>query len=165
MKYLAFMSLILLLALGIVGVSAEAQRRRHSHPRAQVAKTSGIQEIDFGTPAERDRIIAECETPDRPKPATEAEIKIVSQLCGKAISLPKPSYPEGAKEAKASGLVQVDVIVDEKGRVIWAKAVTGHPLLKEESRKAACRARYSPWLISGHPVKTRTSITYNFLPQ
>jgi hypothetical protein len=80
MKYQDFMSLNLLVALGMIGVSAEPQYRPHSHP--QVAKTSGTQEIDSGSHAERDKIIAECEIPDRPKPATEAEIKLVSQLCG-----------------------------------------------------------------------------------
>ena len=163
MKHLAFMSFILIIALGIIELPAEAQRRSNTHPHTQVAKTGGIQETGSGIPTERERIIAECEIPDRPKPGPEAEIKVVSPLCGKAISLPKPSYPTEARKAKAAGVVKVTVVVDENGRVIWAKAVEGHPLLREESRKAACRALSSPTLISGRPVKTQTSIYYNFV--
>jgi TonB family protein len=154
---------IILLILGMVVVPTEAQNRRRSRPRPLTTKGSGVQEVDVGTPEERAKIIEECELPDRPKP--EGEIKVVSQLCGKAISKPQPPYPEKAKAAKVSGQVQVDVVIDEKGRVIWAKAVTGHPILQDVSRRAACRARYTPTLIFGHPIKTGTSITYNFVPQ
>jgi hypothetical protein len=82
---------------------------------------------DCGIAEEKAKLLAECELPDQPKP--EGEIKTVSRLRGKAISLPAPAYSPEAKAKKASGLVEVDVIIDEKGRVIWAKAVSGHPLL------------------------------------
>jgi TonB family protein len=164
MKILACTTSIALLALGISGWAAEAQRRPLLL-RPRVPQSSGVEKAAARTPAERDRLVAECEMPDRPKPAPEAAIKAVSQLCGKAISKPRPAYPAGAKEAKASGLVQVNVVTDEEGRVIWAEAVSGHSLLREASRKAACRARYSPTLISGRPVRTQTAITYNFVLQ
>jgi TonB family protein len=163
MKQLAY-TLIFLLFLGVVEAPTNAQNRRgRSQPQPLMIKTSGVQDVDVGTPEERIKIIEECELPDRPKP--EGEIKVASQLCGKAISKPRPSYPDEAKATKASGLVQVDVVIDEKGRVIWAHAASGPPLLQGVSKKAACRARYSPTLISGRAVKTGTSITYNFVLQ
>lgn len=161
MKQLAC-TFIVLLMLGVIEATTGAQNRRHrSRPRPLMSKSSGVQEVDVGSPEERAKIIEECELPDRPKP--EGEIKVVSQLCGKAISMPKSLYPEEAKAAKVSGVVQVNALIDEKGRVVWAKAVTGHPLLQDVSRRAACRARYSPTVISGRPVKTGTSLTYNFV--
>jgi TonB family protein len=164
MRQLTF-AFIILLALSMITVSTGAQknRSRRSRPRAVTAGSSGIQELDAGTPEERAKIIEECEAPDRPKP--EGEIRAVSQLCGKAISRPQPKYPEEAKAAKVSGTVTVDIVIDEKGRVIWAKAVTGDALLQDASRRAACRARFSPTMISGRAIRTRTSITYNFLLQ
>jgi hypothetical protein len=54
-------------------------------------------------------------------------------LNNKAISLPKPAYPPIAKRAKASGTVVVQVLVDEKGNVVSARAVSGHPLLQAVS--------------------------------
>ena len=51
-------------------------------------------------------------------------------LNGKAISLPKPAYPPIARAAHASGTVVVQVLIDENGNVISARAVSGHPLLQ-----------------------------------
>jgi TonB family protein len=119
-----------------------------------------VREAHHDTSEER-KIIDECKLPDRPRP--KGEIKVVSELCGKAISIPKPIYPKEAKATKVSGAVKVDVVIDEKGRVIWAGAATGEPMLQEASRRAACRARYSPTVISNRAVKTQTSIRYNFV--
>lgn len=83
-------------------------------------------------------------------------------LNGKAISLPKPVYPPAAKAAHASGTVVVQVTVDEEGKVISAKAVSGHPLLQASAEAAARQARFSPTKLSGKPVKVTGVITYNF---
>src|SRR5688500_10123453 len=46
---------------------------------------------------------------------------------GRAIRLPKPEYPRAAREERASGTVEVRVLIDEDGRVMSAKAINGHP--------------------------------------
>ena len=43
----------------------------------------------------------------------------------KAIDLPKAVYPEEARKTRAAGTVQVQVLVDETGKVISATAVFG----------------------------------------
>ena len=83
-------------------------------------------------------------------------------LNGKAVDLPKPTYPPAAKSARASGLVTVEVVIDEKGKVIAAKATSGHTLLREVAEQAAKGARFSPTLLSGQPVKVSGEINYNF---
>lgn len=84
-------------------------------------------------------------------------------LNGKAISKPQPAYPPMAKAVKASGTVTVQVLVDERGNVISASAVSGHPLLKQSAVAAARQAKFSPTLLSGQPVKVSGVITYNFV--
>lgn len=86
-------------------------------------------------------------------------------LNGKAISKPQPAYPAIAKAAKASGTVTVQVLVDERGNVVSAHAVSGHPLLQQSAVAAARQARFSPTLLSGQPVKVSGVITYNFVLQ
>jgi TonB family protein len=86
-------------------------------------------------------------------------------LNGKAISLPKPTYPPVAKAAHASGTVTVQVTVDEEGKVISANAVSGHPLLQAAAVQAARQARFSPTLLAGQPVKVTGVITYNFVAE
>ena len=104
---------------------------------------------------------AECTTPDRPKPDVKGKKNI--GLCGKAISLPKPEYPKDAKQQKVSGVVSIEIVIDEEGDPIWAKAIDGPPLLQEPALKAACLSRHSPEKISGQPVKVNRVITYNFV--
>jgi TonB family protein len=83
-------------------------------------------------------------------------------LNGKAISLPKPSYPAIGKAVKASGTVTVQVTIDESGKVISAKAISGHPLLQQAAVQAAYGARFTPTELSGQPVKVTGVLTYNF---
>lgn len=61
-------------------------------------------------------------------------------LNGKAISLPKPSYPEEARAANAHGAVTVQVLIDEEGKVTSAKALSGPPLLHQAAADAAMKA-------------------------
>jgi TonB family protein len=86
-------------------------------------------------------------------------------LNGKAISLPKPAYPPIAKQVKASGSVVVQVVVDEKGNVVTARPVSGHPLLHAPAVAAARTAKFSPTKVSGKPVRVSGVITYNFTPE
>ncbi len=83
-------------------------------------------------------------------------------LNNKAISLPKPAYPPIAKRAKASGTVVVQVLVDEKGNVVSARAVSGHPSLQAVSVAAARGAKFSPTKVNGKSVKVSGVIRYDF---
>ena len=84
-------------------------------------------------------------------------------LEGKVTSKPEPAYPQIAKAAKASGTVVVQVTVDEKGQVMDAQAVSGHPLLRAAAAAAARQASFTPTLLAGKPVKVRGTISYNFV--
>jgi periplasmic protein TonB len=84
-------------------------------------------------------------------------------LTGKAISKPAPPYPSLAKTASVQGPVAVQVLIDEQGRVVSAKATSGHPLLLQAAVQAAYQARFTPTLLGGQPVKVTGVITYNFV--
>jgi TonB family protein len=83
-------------------------------------------------------------------------------LNDKAVSLPKPAYPAIARTAKASGSVTVRVTVDEKGDVISAEPVSGHPLLRAAAVASARQAKFKPTLINGKPVKVTGTLNYDF---
>ena len=86
-------------------------------------------------------------------------------LNGKATSLPKPDYPPAAKAVRASGSVSVQILVDEKGTVVSASAVSGHPLLRQTAVEAAKNAKFSPTMLSGKAVKVSGVLTFNFTPE
>ena len=83
-------------------------------------------------------------------------------LNGTAVNLPPPSYPEAAKRMRVAGIVSVEVIVDETGKVISAQATSGPVALREVAIQAALRARFSPTKLSGQPVKVAGLINYKF---
>jgi Ca-activated chloride channel family protein len=83
-------------------------------------------------------------------------------LNGKAVSLPKPQYPPSARSMRAEGVVTVEVLLDEEGKVISAKAVDGNTMLRQAAVAAARQARFSPTMLSGQPVKVIGLITYKF---
>ncbi len=85
-------------------------------------------------------------------------------LNGKALQLVKPAYPAEAREAKAKGAVNVQVLIDEQGNVVSAKAVSGDLLLRAASEEAARNSKFSPVMISGIPVRVTGVIVYNFVP-
>jgi len=99
----------------------------------------------------------------KPAPVVPKVVKISVVLNSKALKLPKPIYPPMAKQIRLSGTVNVQVLIDESGRVIQAKAINGHPLLVLEAQKAAMQALFSPTTISDQPVKVSGIITYNFV--
>ena len=84
-------------------------------------------------------------------------------LNSKAISLPRPVFSQFAREARVGGTVVVKITVDEKGDVISAKAVTGHPLLHKDSEEAALHAKFTPTLVCGQAVKVTGTISYKFV--
>lgn len=113
----------------------------------------GTPVIDVGTPP--------------PAPVEKPKPKVVHKrvLNGEAISLPKPPYPPMAKQMGVQGTVGVQVLIDETGKVVSAKAVSGSPFLLHAAQKAALEARFSPTILGDQPVKVSGVITYNFVLQ
>jgi TonB family protein len=102
--------------------------------------------------------------PDR-KETVKPPVRTISAgvINGQATALPKPAYTAIAKAAKAGGVVTVQVLIDEYGKVVSARALSGHPLLLKESVQAAYQARFTPTKLSNQPVKVSGVITYNFV--
>lgn len=59
------------------------------------------------------------------------------------ISSVSPDIPLIAVAARASGKVVVDLSLDAQGRVVSAKAIGGHPLLRGTTERAASQWRFS----------------------
>jgi protein TonB len=109
------------------------------------------------------RVVETPPPPPPPKPTTETVPTRL--LISKAISLPQPLYPALAKQARVQGPVNIQILIDEQGKVISAHSVVGHPLLTNAARDAAMRARFTPTMLNGQPVKVQGVITYNFVLQ
>ena len=81
-----------------------------------------------------------------------------------ATSLPPAKYPKAAKSVHATGVIKVQVLVDERGNVVATNVDEGHPLLKAAAIQAARKAKFEPKLLSGIPVKVSGYLNYTFPP-
>ena len=97
-----------------------------------------------------------------PPPAKPPVTRSLGVINGLATSLPKPNYPAAAKAVNIEGKVDVQVLIDEKGKVVSARAVSGNALLREAAVSAARNARFTPTTLSNVPVKVTGVIVYNF---
>ena len=105
-------------------------------------------------------VVKDNDAPPAPRPL----LKPVSGgvLNGRALSLPTPVYPDVARRMRTEGVVQVEVVVDENGKVVSARALSGPGMLRDAAVKAASLAHFSPTKLSGLPVKVTGLINYNF---
>ena len=74
----------------------------------------------------------------------------------------QPIYTIKAKSAGASGIVQVEVLIDENGNVLTAHARTGNALLHPEAEKAALATRFNKPSVYGKPARAIGFVVYRF---
>ena len=101
------------------------------------------------------------EPPTVPKPTTQTVATRI--LVSRATSLPQPPYPQIAKQAGIQGSVNVQILVDESGKVISAHAISGSAMLTHAAEDAAKRARFTPTILNDQAVKVQGVIIYNFI--
>jgi TonB family protein len=75
----------------------------------------------------------------------------------------EPVFPPIAKAARASGEVKVEVTIDKAGRVISARVLSGHPLLRDAALTAARQWEFKPTIVSSKPAKVIGILIFNFV--
>ena len=97
--------------------------------------------------------------PNQPQPNAKRGPVAGGMLNGKAIYLPMPEVPAG----EATGVVLVQVLVDEQGSVVDARPVSGPQHLHAAAVNAARLARFNPTLLMGEPVRVSGTLSYSFV--
>jgi protein TonB len=80
----------------------------------------------------------------------------------KLISASPPTYPRQATLQRVQGDVVVDALVDVKGRITDAKAISGSPLLQQAAINAVRLWRYEPARLDGEPVAAHMQVQISF---
>jgi TonB family protein len=99
--------------------------------------------------------------PPPPQPTTALKVS-KGGAAGSAVTKVSPIYPPIAKQMKASGEVQVEITIDENGRVIEAKAISGPSALRAAAEDAARKWVFKPIRVDGRSMKQRDVLTFNF---
>lgn len=74
----------------------------------------------------------------------------------------KPAYPSSAVAVGVAGIVIVQAVINESGRVEGATVLRGHALLDEAALAAVAQWRFEPGRLNGKPVKVYFTLTVNF---
>jgi len=80
----------------------------------------------------------------------------------KALKLKKPEYPPEAAAQGLRGIVIVELIIDEKGKVESAQIVRSVPGFDEAALAAAREWEYEVTKVDGRPVKVRLTVPITF---
>ena len=121
--------------------------------------------VGIGTPVEPVEAVSIPEPPPVKQPVVMKKPEILRSegpINGKATYLPKPPYPAVALAANIQGKVDVQVLIDETGKVVSANAVSGHAFFRAVAERAAWSAKFSPTYLAKVPVKVTGVIVYNF---
>lgn len=100
---------------------------------------------------------------EEPPPTPTAKPRASIMLQGMAVRRVEPAYPKLALETRTGGPVVVEVVVDESGRVVSARALSGHALLRKAAEDAARGWRWNPTRLNGGAVQVVGTITFNFV--
>jgi TonB family protein len=100
--------------------------------------------------------------PRRVSPSAKKEYEPKRVLQGQAVTKVQPAYPISARRFNVAGQVQVQVDISERGRVTEAKAINGHPLLRDAAAEAARKWVFNPTTFDGIPVTTQIVLTFDF---
>jgi TonB family protein len=76
-----------------------------------------------------------------------------------------PVYPEIARSARVQGVVILEVLIDEQGRVASARVLRSIPLLDQAALDAVYQWEYTPTLLNGVPVPVVMTATVAFAPE
>jgi protein TonB len=75
---------------------------------------------------------------------------------------PEPQYPPLARQARVSGIVQLEGVIGIDGRLKELRIVSGHPLLAHAALQAVSQWIYKPTTLNGDPVEVIAPITVTF---
>ena len=98
--------------------------------------------------------------PSAPTPAPVVAVMTVRDP--KLISSTRLVYPTTARQSHIEGTVTVSASIDEYGKVVGAKALSGPMLLRQAAVESVNQWKYSPRLIDGKAAPSQVTVNVEF---
>ncbi len=96
---------------------------------------------------------------DSPKTNTPLVVGSLIEYVTQKVS---PVYPQAAKTIRMSGIVKVDVMVDEEGKVSEVQKTSGPQMLQRAATDAIKKWKFKPFVRDGQPIKATGFVSFNF---
>jgi TonB family protein len=84
------------------------------------------------------------------------------EAANRLIVKPSPTYPPLAEQTRISGVVILQVSIDESGTPSVQRFITGHPLLAQAAIDAVRKWKYQPFEVDGKPAAVVTLVMVPF---
>lgn len=86
----------------------------------------------------------------------------VGSLLEYATKQAKPVYPPAARTVRQTGVVKVEVVIDESGEVAEVQNSSGPSMLQSAAKDAIRKWKFKPFMRDGQPVKATGFVSFNF---
>ncbi|MEA2558908.1 MAG: hypothetical protein QOH06_412 [Acidobacteriota bacterium] len=129
--------------------------------RGAMLDEAGELEKQAGKPQLAPAILAPAPAPAPAGPPyrVEGDVKRPEKISGRP-----PIYTSNAREARVTGVVVLDTLIDEKGNVTDVKVLQGLPMgLDEAAVEAVKRWKFKPATLDGQPVPVYYTLTVSFM--
>jgi len=137
----------------------------NQNPVAEQAKKSEPEPrktIVVGNAPKETPVIQKPNVEPQTTPAKNDSLLEVGSLIAYATKQSAPIYPAAARSMRASGVVKVEVTVNETGDVSEVQKSSGHSLLQTAAKDAVRKWKFKPFVRDGQPVKAIGFVNFNF---
>ncbi len=86
----------------------------------------------------------------------------VGSLIGYATEKANPVYPTTARNMRMTGIVKVDLVIDETGKVAEVQNTSGPPMLQRAATDAVKKWKFKPFTRGGLATKATGFVNFNF---
>ncbi len=140
--------------------------RKVENPEAQ-NKDDGDRESKVeNAPSKTDEKIAENNVANegvRPEDDAGGDLPLtVGSLIGYATKRVNPVYPRQARSMRMTGIVKVELVIDEDGNVSKVENTEGPSMLQRAAKDAVVKWQFRPFMRDGQPVKATGYVSFNF---
>ncbi len=105
---------------------------------------------------ENPTVAAQADTPEN------SSLLAVGSLIGYATEKANPVYPLTARNMRMSGIVKVDLVIDENGKVTEVQNTSGPPMLQRAATDAVKKWKFKPFTRGGLATKATGFVNFNF---
>jgi TonB family protein len=159
------------LRIGIGGGNSYRIASAGSAPEYAQVIVDGRVTQSFDRAAWQKKEIAPAAAPDRGPAPVRANDGTMAYRVGGDVTAPikrsgaDPEYPESLREKKVGGLVLLELVIDENGRVAAVQPlIPGNPLIIKSAVDAVKRWEYRPATLDGKPVRSIFNLTVMMRP-
>ncbi len=86
----------------------------------------------------------------------------VGSLVNYATQKANPVYPLIARNMRMTGIVKVELMIDENGQVAQVQNTSGPPMLKQAATDAIKKWKFKPFTRDGQATKATGFVNFNF---